>query len=265
MKRGCLIFAFNGAFDYVTLANHSARNIKRHLDLPTSVITNKDITFQHNFDQVIITNKPTSSNRYFIDIKKTEKWINGDRCNAYELSPYDDTILLDADYVVSSDILTKLFSCNSEILYHKHSIDVVGNEVFERTLNKFGVFSMPMYWATVMFFKRSEYVSTFFDVMKMVQRNYVHYSQLYNFSPAPFRNDYALSITDLLMSGHFINDNNKISWNLVDSMPGDEIMQLGDDKYEIKFNENKECILVNHQDLHVMGKMNLKDIYEYHR
>jgi len=263
MSKGCLVFAFNnGIFDYVKLANSSAIQIKKQLNLPTSIITDAEISFEHNFEHIILVKKPSSSNRFFHDIKETKKWVNGDRCNAYDLSPYDQTILLDADYVVSSNILNNLFKSNSNILYHKYSYNIIGDKTFEYTSNKFGIFSMPMSWATVIYFRKCEYSKTFFDVMKMVQQHYNHYSQLYNFSSTPFRNDYALSIADNLMNGHMLNDMNKIPWNLAAVMPDDDVVKVGDNMYEIIYNDGKDRVIAKDYDLHIMGKVNLKKIYE---
>jgi len=66
LNNGCLIFASNnknGDIDYVRLANESAKNIERLLNIPTSVVTDKEVTFKHNFDQVIITDRPKSGRR----------------------------------------------------------------------------------------------------------------------------------------------------------------------------------------------------------
>ena len=44
MTAGALIFAFNNEqIDYVSMAKWSAKNIERHLGIPTRIITNDDI------------------------------------------------------------------------------------------------------------------------------------------------------------------------------------------------------------------------------
>jgi len=264
MKKGCLIFAFNNnVFDYVRLANFSAKNIKRHLDLPTSIITDKEIEFDHEFDEVVLVDKPNSSQRLFLEIGNAQEWINGDRCNAFDLSPYNETILLDADYVVSSDRLNTLFKANANLLYHKYSCNIVGDKVFEQTSNCFGVYSMPMSWATVMFFNKSKYANTFFNTMQMIQQNYKHYSEIFNFASSPYRNDYALSIADNLLNGHYLNNKHEIPWNLMAALPNDYVVKLAEDTYEILYNDKTNRVVVKNHDIHVMGKINLRQIYEY--
>jgi hypothetical protein len=41
--------------------------------------------------------------------KRQKVWNNKGRYNAYELSPYDETIILDVDYVLNSNKLTQVF------------------------------------------------------------------------------------------------------------------------------------------------------------
>ena len=55
MNTGALIFAFNNQeTDYVAMAVWSAQNIRRHLNIPTSIVTDRSIDHAV-FDQVIVT------------------------------------------------------------------------------------------------------------------------------------------------------------------------------------------------------------------
>lgn len=269
MSKGCIIFAFNnGMFDYVKLANNCSINISKHLNLPTTIVTNTNIEFDHNFDNIITVSTPSSNNRFFHDTQESGKWINFNRSDAYDISPYDETILLDADYLVNSNQLNLLFESNKSILYHGHSYDITGNSSFEVT-NNFGILGFPMCWATVVYFKKDRYASNFFKIMQMIQKNYEHYANIYNFSSSPYRNDYALSIADNISNGHFLDESNHIPWELAAVMPSDTITKTDENSYTIKYlmttNGRQLCnkIHVNDMDIHVMGKKDLEKVYEY--
>ena len=265
MTKGCVIFAFNNnTFDYVKLANYAASNIERHLHIPTTLITNTNVDYKHNFENVIIIDKPDHGTRYFSDIKGNVKWVNYGRYKVYELSPYDETILLDADYIVASNQLSLLFESNKDLLCHSTAYDITGNHNFT-ALNHFGIYNMPMDWATVLYFKKSKDAEIIFQSMEMIQDNYIHYANLYNFHRYPFRNDYALSIALNISNGHFMNDDFYIKWNLASVMPDHYISQLEQDVYEIKFpiKDNKfNRVIVKNKDLHAMGKKYLTKLYE---
>jgi len=107
MTQGVLIFAFNNEeTDYVAMAEWSAKNIRRHLNLPVSIITDGECNTDV-FDQVIHAQPETGGTRYFEDYNQTVTWHNAGRVNAYELTPYDQTLVLDADFVVAGDMLKK--------------------------------------------------------------------------------------------------------------------------------------------------------------
>jgi len=268
MSKGCLIFAFNNStIDYVRLANLSAKNIQRHLELPTTVVTDNEIKYKHNFDNVIVINKPKHGFRHFQDYDKKVEWINLERHSTYDLSPYNETLLLDADYIVSSNQLNILFETNKSFLCHKTSFNVSGQCFLSS--NVFGLYKMAMAWATVVYFKKDNIAKNIFCTMEMVQENYSHYANLYNFKHAPYRNDFALSIALNVNSGHFINSTEyNIPWDLASVVPEDKIVKVDTNSYEITYNKfvnNKTQptkVIIRDRDLHVMGKSYLEKLYE---
>ena len=168
MTTGALIFAFNNeAIDYEAMAQWSAENIKRHLGIPTRIITNKDIS---------VTG---SNSRWFDDYNSTVTWHNESRTDAYSLSPWDRTLVLDADYVVASDQLKLLLNLDQDFLAHRWAYDITGTSTFDDQ-NYFGTHRMPMWWATVMMFNRSKTAELIFDSMAMIKAHWRHYRRLYN-------------------------------------------------------------------------------------
>ncbi len=223
MTQGVLIFAFNNEeTDYLAMAEWSAGNIRRHLNLPTSVVTNTEYTGTA-FDHVIRADAESGGTRYFEDYNSTVTWHNAGRVDAYRLTPYDQTIVLDADYVVASNNLKRLLNANQDFLCHRLAFDLAG-QTDMRGLNTFGNYDMPMWWATVMMFRKSNTAQYIFDSMQMVRDNWQHYRDLYNIDRATYRNDFALSIALGIVSGHTMKVD-EIPWALASVMPNTQLMR----------------------------------------
>jgi hypothetical protein len=246
MTTGALIFARNNEHtDYVTMAQWSAKNIQRHLGIETHIVT--DAT------------RSDSGSRHFSDAG-TATWHNTNRMDAYSLSPWDRTLVLDADYVVASDQLRGVLDCDEDFLAHRWAYDVTGCNNFEG-LNYFGSVRMPMWWATVMVFNRSHQAKLIFDTMTMIRDHWTHYRQIYKNNTSTYRNDHALSIAMLIVNGHTLN-HNQIPWQLASLTPEHQLTQLDHDSYRVDFvnSEGKARWLELRQDFHAMGKQQLGEI-----
>ena len=104
MTTGALLFAYNNeSFDYVRMAAWSAANIRRHLDIPVAVITDRPTKL--DFDKVILHPITAQDTRWFADVAERVSWNNQSRPDAFDLTPWDRTLLIDADYIVASDRL----------------------------------------------------------------------------------------------------------------------------------------------------------------
>ena len=218
MTAGVLIFAFNNEhIDYLAMANWSAKNIRRHLNLPVAVVTNTTIPSNYFFEQSIIAEPEGEYFRKFADQEENVTWYNGNRVDAYKLSPWSQTLVLDADYVVASDELKKVLKINKNFVAHKTAYDVVDQDNFDE-LNNFGTYNMPMWWATVMMFRRSTEAEMIFDCMNMIKNNWQHYKNLYSVNRSTYRNDFALSIALGIVNGHTL-DHTDIPWGLASVTP----------------------------------------------
>jgi hypothetical protein len=250
MTTGALIFAFNNKqIDYLSMAQWSARNIQRHLGIPTHIVTDQEIA-------------ATGTNqRWFGDFNTTVIWHNESRVSAYDLSPWDQTLVLDADYVVASNQLQVVLDAKQDFLAHRLAYDVVGQNDF-LGLNYFGQHNMPMWWATVMMFRRSPQAKLIFDAMKMVQNHWMHYKRLYKNNSPSYRNDHALSIALGMVNGH-VTEHNSIPWQLASLTPEHKLKQLDQDHYRVDFitsNNKSRWIELHDQDFHAMGKKQLGEI-----
>ena len=246
MTVGALIFARNNEqIDYVSMAQWSAKNIKRHLGISTHIITD-DSTL-------------TDNSRYFSDVGNVI-WHNLNRMDAYKLTPWDRTLVLDADYVVASNQLKSLLEVDQDFLAHRWAYDVTSCNSIER-LNYFGNNRMPMWWATVIMFRKSRQAELIFDSMQMIRDNWTHYRELYKNSTATYRNDHALSIALGIVNGHTL-DHAGIPWALASLTPDHKLTQIDQDRYRVDFidAENRPRWVELQQDFHAMGKQQLGEI-----
>ena len=262
MTQGVVIFAYaNKLIDYVALAAWSANNIHRHLGLPVCVVTDVvDLPRTYEFDQVIHADKQGNNSRYFTDFGDSVSWYNHDRMTAYAVSPWDQTLVLDADYVVASDQLKVLFDVDINFLAHNHAYDVAGGETFAQD-NWFGRYCMPMSWATVMRFNRGQTAELIFGAMQMIRDNWTHYRNVYGISNAAYRNDYALTIAQLITNGQVLAWPS-IPWSLSTVTPDSQLTQLANDHYQVNYQTASGQLryITLNQDFHAMGKRYLGDI-----
>lgn len=242
MTTGAVIFARNNEqIDYVAMAHWSARNIERHLGIPTYIVTD---------------DAENTNTRHFTDVGNVT-WHNHNRMDAYRLSPWDRTLVLDADYVVASNQLKSLLDADQDFLAHKQAYDVTGCNNFTG-LNTFGDNCMPMWWATVMMFRKSKQAELIFDSMQMIRDNWNHYRALYKNSTPSYRNDHALTIALGIVNGHTIKHAG-IPWQLASLTPEHKLTQLDQDTYRVDYTntENKTRCITLTQDFHAMGKQQL--------
>jgi hypothetical protein len=261
MKTGALIFAFNNEeIDYVNMAAWSAKNIRRHLDIPTAIVTDAD-TVPDVFEHVIRVPKTGTDTRYFEDVGSTVTWHNANRVDAYRLTPWDQTLVLDADYVVASDALACVLSMPQDFTCHNQARDMTMTNDFAG-LNQFGEHRLPMWWATVMMFRKSNTAQYIFDCMNMVRDNWEHYRNLYGIQKKTYRNDFALSIGLGIVSGHTQHVDN-IKWSLASIMPEYDLTEIEQDFYEVTYKDSSNLsrtLSWKGIDFHAMGKRHLGDI-----
>lgn len=268
MKTGALIFAFdNENTRYLDLAAWNAERIKRFLKVPVAVVTNCPQSADVVFDYVIETDSGDANTKYFDDYNNRVSWHNARRTNAYDLTPFDQTLVLDADFVVNSDTLGYYFHADVDFLCYKDAFSV-GQKNKENLVdhNTFGAHRFPMWWATVMLFRKSNTAAYIFDCMNMIRQNWKHYMDLYNISSPTYRNDFALSIALGIVSGHTLSVDT-FGMNLATVMPTHKLSRLDNEMWSVQWEEAGK--LHNSAfagiDFHAMCKRDLGEIVENDR
>jgi hypothetical protein len=224
MTKGILVFASNNSHvDYVKQAYFLAQRAKEYLGLPTTIVTDsgKYLRTVYEdadtvFDNVIpVAYKLTDNVKAFNDgalASKRLEWKNDLRPKSYEMSPYDETLVLDTDVVISNNSFLKCFDNHHDLLMYKDCVDITGidrGKEFETISDT----SVDFYWATVIFFRKSETNKVFFDLVQHIQENWKHYSNVFQLSRSLYRNDFAFSMAIHVMNGYQPG-------NFVKPMPG---------------------------------------------
>ena len=171
--KGVLIYAFNNeTIDYFQQAHWCADRVIRHLGLPVTIVTNEQ-SLQGRASQhsVRLIDAESGGSRLLHpgQEKTPSRWYNAARYRSYELSPYEQTLVLDSDYVVCSDVLLRLFESDIDITVMKHVYDVTGREGFRDFRHIPDRKTLHHYWATVLYFRRSQTAEDVFDMMDMVR------------------------------------------------------------------------------------------------
>ena len=248
MSTGALIYATDGDIQYTKIARECARRVEQYLGIPSTIVQGSSSII---------------GNRSWADCETPVQWRNGGRSKALQDSPYERTLLIDADYWIASDCFKSILSIDGHFYAHNNRMYI--NETKPKT-ETFGTLKTPMWWATVCVFDRSEFSQDVFDCWQMIENNYKHYANLFQFTRKPFRNDYALSLALLLINGGEYPDC-AIPWPLI-NVPDSCDIQLENNKWTLGYtvyenNEHKpKRITVRDQDLHIMGKRNLEKLLD---
>jgi hypothetical protein len=277
MSKGAVLIARNnGHIDYVKQAVFLARRIKKYLNVPVSVATDSVDYLEEafgttDFDKVIKLEYTGESNmRYFFDgtlSKKSASFKNNNRASVYDLTPYDETLLMDTDYIISNDLLKSCFNSNSDFMIYKKSDDIAKVRD-EREFNTISDTSVDFYWATVVYFRKTETNSIFFNLVKQIEEEWNHYRRVYQITSTLFRNDFAFSIAIHIMNGFQTGDfAQQLPGSMLYTTDKDVLWQMTEDKMMFLV-EKKDylgeytAIKTQGQTIHVMNKSSLNRIID---
>jgi hypothetical protein len=214
--RGVLMYAHNNSeIDYFKIACANALMVHKNLNVPVTLVTDGGSLdwgkqsvgieiINKCFDTVTVVDTDTSfdNKRSYSDTSFSPKLLQFYNCNhweAFALSPYDETLFIDADYLIMSDALANCWGSENDIMFNYSIVDTGSAEKpYYKYIDEFGI---RQYWATVIYFRKSNIAEYVFNIVKHVQENYNYYRQLYLFANGMFRNDNAFSIASHMLSG----------------------------------------------------------------
>jgi hypothetical protein len=215
MTNGVLIFAHNNPnIDYGLMAVIAGGLAKKHLNVPVSLVTDKwtiewlkeskNFTKAESiFDKIIQVTKPITKNTRKLHDgfdSQTIPFENSNRFSAWDLSPYDKTLLIDSDYLIFSTMLNEYWNVDAPIMMSHSMNDIIGDRsrILDQRVSETGI---HMFWATTVMFDKSQESRFFFQLVDFIKDNYRYYADLFRFNPKQFRNDVAFSIAKHIMNG----------------------------------------------------------------
>jgi len=218
MSRGIVMFAVNNSsIDYVQLAVMAAAFIKCNMPgTDVCLITDQASLDWHDshsqwktsrwFTHVVLlppAQEQFDNTRCYRDTRYWsvhDRFRNETRSLAYDLSPFDQTLLLDSDYLQCSNVLSAVWDSAEEIMINRRAVDLSHTPLAgpEFRLNPYGI---RMYWATAVYFKKGPAARQLFDLVQHIKQNWEFYKLTYDFPGELFRNDYAFSIAIHILNG----------------------------------------------------------------
>lgn len=260
MNRGVVLFAFNSPeYNYLKMAEFTAKRVNHFLNLPVTLITDKSsiISLNHPFDKIITVESDPNN------IFQGRIWLNKGRYQCFNLTPYDETLLLDVDYMINSNRLLQVFDVVDDFCCHEHVSFLMDSYNKIEKLNNDDL-SLSTLWATVVCFKKTNRVKQIFECLEMVQKNYEHYGQIHKFSTDTYRNDYALTLAWYIANGHSYNCSDIIPWNLMHIGLKTYVYKNNDTEFNTEYTViydkwlrgkiKKEYITIKDMDFHIINK-----------
>ena len=221
MTQGILIYAHNNrTVDYALMAMIAGGLAKKNLQVPVSLVTDtstiawmkeSDIFNQAEgmFEHIITVDRPTTDNQRRLHDGQTGQmipFINTNRSTAWDLTPYDRTLLIDSDFFIFSNRLGEYWDVDADVMLGNAINDIYNDTrtgYLDHHVSNTGV---KMYWATTVMFSKNLNSKLFFNTVNYVKENYTQFADVFRFDPRQFRNDVAFSVAKHILDGYQQDD-----------------------------------------------------------
>jgi len=275
MKKGILIFAHNSrSLDYALMSIISGGLAKKHLNVPASLVTDTSTVewmresnilnkATEVFENLIIIDRPETNNtRMLHDGNEVENvsFINSNRMDAWSLSPYDRTLLIDSDFLIFSDRLGNYWDVDESVLIGEsiNDIDSEGRLGYHDVyISDVGI---GMSWATTVMFSKDKLSKLFFDTVSHIKENYKLYSDIFRFDSRQYRNDIAFSVARHIINGFQESELGKLppvlsvfDKDILDEVNGNKLIFLTNTNY----NNHFYAASLSEIDIHIMNKQSI--------
>ena len=180
MSRGfCLLAQNNDTTDYVRQAYALAVSLHKHnVGQKISLITNDDVPveWQSVFDQIITIP--------WTDQADESKWKIQNRWKVYHASPYDETIVLEADMMITSDITHWWKELSKRELFFVSNVKTYRDEVVTSRFYRktFDANELPNLYSALHYFRKGDTAKQFYILLEIIIANLI----LRFLCPCPF-------------------------------------------------------------------------------
>lgn len=267
-NKGVLLIAFNNdVLDYGKMAVMCATRVKQFLKVPICLVTNENTwksipkTHKSLFDFKKIDKPKNGGTREFGSLGSS-RYFNKNRSDMYDLTPFDETIAIDVDYIITSTHLNNLWGSSKEVMCY-NTIQTIGSVHEEPSDIYMSSTSLRMLWATVTYFRKSQKSKLFFERVKFIRENYDYYVHLYRLTSDLYRNDFAFTIANNQLSNNSTKPENSfvgfIPGKLITANIGSVLKQISVDAIAVKTDVTH---VLFKEDVHFIEKANLLDVYD---
>ena len=275
MTQGILIYAHNTrAVDYALLSVISAGLAKKHLSMPASLVTDDSTVSwmkqsqifhlaEKVFENIIVADRPITNNQrrlYDGENNSTVPFVNVNRDTAWNLTPYDRTLLIDSDFLIFSDVLNKYWNTDCDLLIGESINDIYSQDrmkYLDRHVSDTGV---KLYWATTVMFTKNQNTRLFFDTVNHVKENYRYYADVFRFDYRQFRNDIAFSVSKHILDG-YVESNLGTLPPILSALDRDILYEVNDQRLTFlidhKLDSNYCAAAISGVDIHIMNKQSI--------
>ena len=196
--KGFLVLAQNSSnVDYIRQARTLARSIhtSQSTSIGISVVADKNVPAGEEFDYVIKLPE---------DDAKHETWKIHNKWRLWELSPYEKTIWLDSDMVVTVDITGWWARLDGiPIRFCTKPVDFQGKAIRREVYRQLWVqHKLPMVYTALVYFDRSVEAKRVFDTAKTIFKDWSKISKEYKFEKKGVTGDLAFSLAVKIL-GYF--------------------------------------------------------------
>jgi hypothetical protein len=158
-----------------------------------------------------------------------------------------------------NNVLDQVWGSDNDVMINCKYRDV--SERHKEHIEYLDNFSIPMYWATVFYFKKSDFAENLFTIISHIKHNYKYYYYLYNCSGNLYRNDFAFSMALHILNGSVAFDVPSLPIEyLNNSFDLDDIYRINSHNDIIMYCADAERVTEHllsrftDTDLHVMNK-----------
>lgn len=276
MNKGVLLFAHNNEeLDYAAMALIAGGLAKKYLEVPVSLVTDPNTlrwmkeskTYDQAvdlFDKIIeVDDAPSSDNLRKLKDGNNQKIVpfkNSSRTKAFELTPYEKTLLIDSDFLIFSNNLNNYWEIDNDIMLADSIFDLADKDrsgYHDRYISDTGI---HLFWATTIMFTKNENSKLFFELVENIRKNYQTYSEVYRFDKRLYRNDISFSIAKHILDG--------FQTNLRESLPAIPITYDNDILEKVSSDERLTFLISQNgnyytamstkgRDIHIMNKQSI--------
>ena len=217
MKKGILIYAHNSrAVDYALMSVISGGLARKYLNVPASLVTDTSTVewmresnilekATNIFENLIVVDRPQTDNTRKLSDGESSNivpFLNSNRSSAWDITPYDRTLLIDSDFLIFSNRLAEYWDVDADVMIGESINDICDTARLGYHDSYISDVGVKLYWATTVMFTKNQTGKLFFDTVNLIKENYQYYADVFRFDGRQFRNDIAFSIAKHILDGY---------------------------------------------------------------